>query len=233
MRTLPSTDNLGPEIPLPRQTRAFIVLVALLQGGLLYLAALGAQHDVRPFTELGVRICWYTLVMTAPSMLLLSLQQLRDRCLWQHVELTDLEQIRKQIIVAAGKTDPPADWWTYLLRSAPRLQDRGECTHNDSRCIVSSDDLDRDGQPDVLLCDVKGDHAIACVLYARNQGGWYQAGTTRFYSGSNDAQTLARQALRDGQVQARPSRGPDLVLPGDRRMSIKPTDEGIRQERAP
>ncbi|MCC8537434.1 DUF4153 domain-containing protein [Xanthomonas axonopodis pv. poinsettiicola] len=150
-----------------------------------------------------------------------------------HKELTDLEQIRQRIAVAAGKSEPPADWWTYLLTSAPRLQDRGECTQNDSRCIVSSDDLDQDGRPDVLLCDVKGEYSIACVLYARNQGGWYQAGTTRFYSGSSDTQTLAREALRDGQVQARPSRWPDLVLPGDRRMSIKPSEEGIRPERTP
>lgn len=71
--------------PLPRQTRAFIVLVALLQGGLLYLAQLGAERHLWPFAELGGRVCWYTLVMTVPSMLLLSVQQLRDRRLWQHV----------------------------------------------------------------------------------------------------------------------------------------------------
>ncbi|WP_349655697.1 DUF4153 domain-containing protein [Xanthomonas sp. 10-10] len=76
----------GPaETPLPRQTRAFIVLVALLQGGLLYAAEWSSTHTSGPLAALGPRVCWYTLVLTVPSMLLLSVQQLHDRRLWQHV----------------------------------------------------------------------------------------------------------------------------------------------------
>ncbi|MBO9901682.1 DUF4153 domain-containing protein [Xanthomonas phaseoli pv. dieffenbachiae] len=146
----------------------------------------------------------------------------------QTKELTDLAQVRTHVTVAAGKAEPPADWWNYLMTSTPRLQDRGECTQNDSNCVVSSDDLDGDSKPDVLLCNVKGEYAIDCVLHARNQQGWYQAGTTRLYSGSVNAQNALREALRNGQIQTRPPRWPDLVLPGDRRISIKPTEEGIR-----
>ncbi|MCC4599442.1 DUF4153 domain-containing protein [Xanthomonas melonis] len=148
-------------------------------------------------------------------------------------ELTDLAQIRKQVGVAAGKAEPPADWWTYLLTSTPRLQDRGDCTRSDSDCVVSSDDLDGDGQPDVLLCNVKGEYAIDCVLYARNSGGWYQAGTSRHYSGGGHAQEQLRGALRNGQLHTRPSRWPDLVLPEDTRIDIKPSAEGLAPEPRP
>ncbi|MBB4125728.1 hypothetical protein GGR77_000999 [Xanthomonas translucens] len=70
---------------LPRQTRAFIVLVALLQGALLYLAQRGAETGMWPFAALGGRICWYTLVLTVPTLTLLSVRQLTDLRLWQHV----------------------------------------------------------------------------------------------------------------------------------------------------
>ncbi|MEA5123592.1 DUF4153 domain-containing protein [Xanthomonas floridensis] len=613
MQTLPTTDNLGSEIPLPRQTRAFIVLVALLQGGLLYLAALGAQHDVRPFTEPGARICWYTLVMTVPSMLLLSLQQLRDRRLWQHVagstlvlaalgswaawsatgapalqtasvlwpfgftvtvgwfvalpwlqyrqqhghwradyrtlfdhawqnaltlalallfvwvcwmvlwlwaslfalvkitvfrelfreqafiylatgvmtglgiligrtqhravqvmrqilfslctgllpllaavsvlfllvlpftglqalwqtrsaaaillslvfglvlftnavyrdddvqppyprwlrrvveagllslplhaalaayalvlrigqhgwtgerfcaavlatlalayalayafavlrpraghwlahlaggnmllswvviglailinsplldpyritvhsqiqrlatgtpesvkanleflrfdngrrgylavqslrqspafagdaarrqleqllartsrwsrdqpvadqqdrQLTDLTQIRLHVTVAAGQAAPPPDWWQYLVRSQMLS---GACTQGNSNCVVSSNDLDGDGQLDVLLCSLNADHAVACELQTRNRDGWYQAGTAQLYSLDSEAMSEVSQALRNNQIRTQPTRWPDLALPGDRRIHIRPSEEGMRQESRP
>lgn len=71
------TTSLPLDAPLPRKNRAFIVLVALLQGGPLSLAALGQQHGVWPFTELGARICWYTLIMTIPGVALLRAQDLR------------------------------------------------------------------------------------------------------------------------------------------------------------
>ncbi|PPU72404.1 DUF4153 domain-containing protein [Xanthomonas cucurbitae] len=142
-------------------------------------------------------------------------------------ELTDLAQLRKQVVVAAGKAAPPADWWTYLLTSTPRLQDRGQCTQRDSDCVVSSDDLDGDGQPDVLLCNVKGEYAIDCVLYARNAAGWYQAGTIRHHSGGGNAQERLRQALRNGQLQTRPTRWPDLILPEGTRIDITPSADGI------
>ena len=52
---------------LSRNARAFIVLVALLQGGLMYLAQRGTELDWWPFSGLGGRICWYTLVLTVPT----------------------------------------------------------------------------------------------------------------------------------------------------------------------
>jgi len=69
---------------LPRQTRSFIVLVALLQGGLLYLAQKGTAQGWWPFDALGGRVCWYTLVLGVPCAMTLSVVDLRDRRFWQH-----------------------------------------------------------------------------------------------------------------------------------------------------
>ncbi|WP_285448182.1 DUF4153 domain-containing protein [Xanthomonas sp. LMC-A-07] len=102
----PASDDL----PLPRQTRAFIVLVALLQGGLLYLAEWGADHGVAPFAALGGRVCWYTLILTVPSMLLLSVQTLHDRRLWQ------------QLAVVAAVFAALAGWAAWSATGAPGLE---------------------------------------------------------------------------------------------------------------
>lgn len=63
---------------LPRSTRGFIVAIALLQGLLLYLARSGHVLDGH-----SAQICWYALVLSVPSAMILSVQELRDRRFWQ------------------------------------------------------------------------------------------------------------------------------------------------------
>lgn len=70
--------------PLPQPTRAFIVLIALLQGLLLYLAQQGAEHRWWPFDQLNGRIYWYTLVLSVPTVMSLTVQRLNDARFWQH-----------------------------------------------------------------------------------------------------------------------------------------------------
>ena len=72
------------DAPLPRNERAFIVLLAVLQGGLVYLAQLGQEGGWWPFAGLSGRVCWYTLVLAVPTMMALSLVRLRDARFWQH-----------------------------------------------------------------------------------------------------------------------------------------------------
>ncbi|MFQ6312179.1 DUF4153 domain-containing protein [Lysobacter capsici] len=59
-------------------TRSFIVLVALLQGLLLYLLRIG------PFANSGLEVCGYVIVLSVPTMMILSVQQLGDARFWQH-----------------------------------------------------------------------------------------------------------------------------------------------------
>ncbi|WP_132986500.1 DUF4153 domain-containing protein [Luteimonas terricola] len=75
---------MSTDAPLPRNERAFIVLLAVLQGGLMYLAQKGHDAGWWPFAGLGGRVCWYTLVLTVPTMMALSVVRLRDARFWQH-----------------------------------------------------------------------------------------------------------------------------------------------------
>ncbi|MGO1540260.1 MAG: DUF4153 domain-containing protein [Luteimonas sp.] len=72
------------ETELPHRSRMFIVLVAVLQGGLMYLAQKGHELGWWPFAALGGRVCWYTLVLTVPTVMALSVVCLRDVRFWQH-----------------------------------------------------------------------------------------------------------------------------------------------------
>ncbi|UXA53954.1 DUF4153 domain-containing protein [Xanthomonas prunicola] len=148
----------------------------------------------------------------------------------QDRQLTDLTQIRQHVTVAAGQAAPPEDWWQYLVRSQMLA---GSCTQGNSNCVVSSNDLDGDGQLDVLLCSLDGEYAVACELQTRNRDGWYQAGTAQLYSLDGEAMSEVSQALRNGQIQTQPNRWPDLALPGDRRIHIRPSEEGLRPETRP
>ncbi len=145
-------------------------------------------------------------------------------------QLTDLTQIRQHVTVAAGQAAPPEDWWQYLVRSQMLA---GSCTQGNSDCVVSSNDLDGDGQLNVLLCSLNSEYALACVLQTRKPDGWYQAGTADLYSLDSEAKSEVSQALRNCQIQTRPTRWPDLALPGDRRIHIRPSAEGIRPEPRP
>ncbi|KAB7771994.1 DUF4153 domain-containing protein [Xanthomonas maliensis] len=109
---MPAPDHAIADTPIPRQTRAFIVLVALLQGGLLYLAAWGESQHLGPFRSLGGQICWYTLVLSVPSAALLCVQQLGDRRLWQH------------LAIVAAVFAALAAWAAWSATGAPGLQSR-------------------------------------------------------------------------------------------------------------
>lgn len=71
--------------PLPLASRSAIVLIALLQGLMLYAAQEAA--DSWPFNDIAGRYRWYTWVLTIPTAVALTLVELRDRRLWLHAAL--------------------------------------------------------------------------------------------------------------------------------------------------
>lgn len=76
---------MNPQPPLPPASRAAIVLIALLQGLMLYAVQEAAYHG--PFQAFATRLCWYTWVLSVPTAVALTLVDLRDRRLWLHAAL--------------------------------------------------------------------------------------------------------------------------------------------------
>ncbi len=66
--------------PLTLPARSAIVLLALLQGLMLYAAQ--ELSDAWPFRDIGWRYCWYAWVLAIPSAVALSLVELGQRRLW-------------------------------------------------------------------------------------------------------------------------------------------------------
>lgn len=78
--------NNSPSLPFP--SRSAIVLIALLQGLMLYAVQEASAHW--PFNDFGNRLCWYSWVLTVPTAVALTLVELRDRRLWLHAVLASL-----------------------------------------------------------------------------------------------------------------------------------------------
>jgi hypothetical protein len=95
---------------LPRESRLFIVLTALLQGLLLWLAETGREHGWWPFSALSGTICWYTLVLGVPGIMTMSVLQLGDRRFWQ------------QAALVAASLVLPMTWAAWSASGAPGLQ---------------------------------------------------------------------------------------------------------------
>lgn len=82
-RTLPTS------LPKPEgaAARVFIVLMALLQGLLLYLADQAEPLQWWWLLQPGMRTAWTTLALAVPAVLILSVIRLADWRLWQHAAL--------------------------------------------------------------------------------------------------------------------------------------------------
>ena len=150
----------GPQ-PLSRETRSFIVLIALSQGLLLWLAQTGQAHHVWPFSELGGCICWYTLVLGVPSAMTLTVARLRDARYWQNIAIVG-------VVLALL-----AAWATWSATGAPGLR--------------SSEVLGPYGATTILALFV----ALPWLQCRIERGRWYAPYTDLFEHAWQNALTLA------------------------------------------
>jgi len=96
--------------------RHFIVLLALLQGLMLYIASYGSQAGWWPFALLGGRVTWYTLVLTVPTVMLLSVVRLGDSRFWQQAAgLAGVFAALAAWAAWAATGQPPVDSEAVLL----------------------------------------------------------------------------------------------------------------------
>ena len=94
--------------PLSPMTRSAIVLIALLQGLMLYVAQ--QMADNWPLQDIGWRYRWYAWVLTVPTAVALTVVDLRDRRLWLHALAASL------VVIAL------ASWIGWNLQGATGLR---------------------------------------------------------------------------------------------------------------
>ncbi|QOW21934.1 DUF4153 domain-containing protein [Novilysobacter avium] len=95
------------EEPLPRQVQLFIVLLALLQALALWIVWVGVERDWPLLGALGTRVCWYTLVLSVPTAMALSVQRLDDARFWQNTALVGVVFLALGAWVARAATGAP------------------------------------------------------------------------------------------------------------------------------
>lgn len=89
------------------QARAFIVLLALLQGLALWLVHLGGEQGWPLLDTLGPRVCWYTLVLSVPTAMALSVRRLDEARFWQHAALIAVVYLALSAWAAHAATGAP------------------------------------------------------------------------------------------------------------------------------
>ena len=114
----------------------------------------------------------------------------------------DLPTLKARIQMAKGSAMPPDSWWQAVLDDL----DSTECLSSNEGCMALQRDLDGDGQPDVLLCQIRRAWGPQCDLHTLDEGHWTNVGQIRFGA------EAANQALREGRLQLRDSRWPEFLL---------------------
>lgn len=126
-------------------------------------------------------------------------------------EWVDVPTAQARIRQAAGPA-PDADWWPWLLGQAEAQHWASTCLFESAECVLLSGDWDQDGHTDHLLCDLADASFQRCRLTARApvaeqgvQPAWQDVGTVEWpYQTTLEGGSRLRDALRTGQVQAKP-----------------------------
>lgn len=82
MQTQPTEIETNFEPILAAKTRYFVVALAITQALVLYYLAQGLERDWWWISSLSVSIPLFTLVLTVPAMIMLTIHSLSQRCLW-------------------------------------------------------------------------------------------------------------------------------------------------------
>jgi len=135
--------------------------------------------------------------------------------------IDDVATLRQHIVLAEGSTELDAQWWQQLATGAlrPRV-----CRQPLKECIARRQDFNGNGREEVLLCEVQSGYRSECWMHALDdEGHWRNAGTVGFlghgYPGGTTTLPL-REALRQGRLETRRQRWPELSLDGGRPNAV-------------
>lgn len=129
--------------------------------------------------------------------------------------VTDLTVLKQQITVADWVTEADDNWWQALLAKQLGMI---SCLQPEASCTLLQQDLDQDGQPELILCDMaQSFHGSTCRIYVFDEH-WFSNGSFFVSFGNAGAQSLNRQLLAE-PLPTRARSYPDILL-NDRTIRI-------------
>lgn len=140
----------------------------------------------------------------------------------------DPVQLARQVRLAPGTRAAEAAWWQALVA---QQNNPADCQWLGNECVLIEHDLDRDGRPERLLCNLTPNRwSVYCAVFHKPRqpdpaqgtelAGWLQGGTLSFPGTLENIDDI-RQALRQGKLKARPPRWPDIEVNGVARQILE------------
>lgn len=125
------------------------------------------------------------------------------------------EIARKSIQLAAGTPSPESTWWESLPKDISRGNNISECYLMANACVVTTLDLNNDGNKEPILCNFSDPKEAFCQIYAQRAGKWHAVSRINFDDDVTKDKldsTKIKDAILNGQLKAVPKEWSDIQI---------------------
>lgn len=125
------------------------------------------------------------------------------------------EIARKNIQLAAGTPSPESTWWESLPKDIGRGNNISECYLMANACVVTTLDLNNDGNKEPILCNFSAPKEPFCQIYVQRAGKWRVVSRINFDDDVTKDKldsTKIKDAILNGQLKAVPKEWSDIQI---------------------
>lgn len=125
------------------------------------------------------------------------------------------EIARKNIQLAAGTPSPESTWWESLPQDIGREEHIDDCYLMANACVVTTLDLNNDGNKEPILCNFSAPKEAFCQIYAQRAGKWHAVSRINFDDDVTKDKldsTKIKDAILNGQLKAVPKEWSDIQI---------------------
>lgn len=125
------------------------------------------------------------------------------------------EIARKNIQLAAGTPSPESTWWESLPKDIGREEHIDDCYLMANACVVTTLDLNNDGNKEPILCNFSDPKEAFCQIYAQQAGKWHVVSRINFDDDVTKDKldsTKIKDAILNGQLKAVPKEWSDIQI---------------------
>ena len=125
------------------------------------------------------------------------------------------EIARKNIQLAARTPSPESTWWESLPKDIGREEHIDDCYLMANACVVTTLDLNNDGNKEPILCNFSDPKEAFCQIYAQQAGKWHVVSRINFDDDVTKDKldsTKIKDAILNGQLKAVPKEWSDIQI---------------------